>query len=183
MKSWKKKTNATFGIDEKGLVLVVLLQILGGDGSCLWLLLGSLIRVSSVHFRLICSVRYTSFSYISRTPQRMRDRNDLPVLTCPSRCTSPRSSQFWVAKHDFLVSNKTIVNSFVVFFLSINSFAASLPRVEGDKVLFLFFSFAVSSTMGSLLLDYVVLDWESVQSPLTEIFDWISFQPRYPQVQ
>ena len=35
MKNWrkKKKTNATFGIDEKGLVLVVLLQILGGDGS------------------------------------------------------------------------------------------------------------------------------------------------------
>ena len=36
MKSWKKKkTNATFGIDEKGLVQVVLLQILGGDGSLL----------------------------------------------------------------------------------------------------------------------------------------------------
>ena len=29
----KKKTNATFGIDEMGLVLVVLLQVLGGDGS------------------------------------------------------------------------------------------------------------------------------------------------------
>ena len=36
MKSWKKKkTNATFGIDEKGLVQVVLVQILGGDGSLL----------------------------------------------------------------------------------------------------------------------------------------------------
>ena len=33
MKNWKKKTDATFGIDEKGLVLVVLLLILGGDGS------------------------------------------------------------------------------------------------------------------------------------------------------
>ena len=34
MKNWKKKnTNATFGIDQKGLVLVVFLQILGGDGS------------------------------------------------------------------------------------------------------------------------------------------------------
>ena len=31
MKNWK--TDATFGIDEKGLVLVVLLLILGGDGS------------------------------------------------------------------------------------------------------------------------------------------------------
>ena len=35
IKYWKKKTNATFGIDEKGLVLVILLQILGGDGSFL----------------------------------------------------------------------------------------------------------------------------------------------------
>ena len=33
MRYWKKKTNATFGIDEKGLVQVVLLQILGGDDS------------------------------------------------------------------------------------------------------------------------------------------------------
>ena len=34
MRYWKKKTNATFGIDdEKELVQVVLLQILGGDGS------------------------------------------------------------------------------------------------------------------------------------------------------
>ena len=31
MKNWKKKTDATLGIDEKGLVLVVLLLILGGD--------------------------------------------------------------------------------------------------------------------------------------------------------
>ena len=33
MRYWKKKTNATFGIDEQGLVQVALLQILGGDGS------------------------------------------------------------------------------------------------------------------------------------------------------
>ena len=33
MRDWKKKTNATSGIDEKGLVQVVLLQIRGGDGS------------------------------------------------------------------------------------------------------------------------------------------------------
>ena len=33
MKYWKKKTNATFGIDEKELVQVALLQIRGGDGS------------------------------------------------------------------------------------------------------------------------------------------------------
>ena len=34
MKYWMQKTtNATFGIDEKGLVQVALLQIRGGDGS------------------------------------------------------------------------------------------------------------------------------------------------------
>ena len=35
MRYWKKKTNATFGIDEKVLVQVVLLQIHGGDGAYL----------------------------------------------------------------------------------------------------------------------------------------------------
>ena len=71
MRYWKKKkTNATFGIDEKGLVQVVLLQILGGDGSLLLMLLGSLIGVSSVHFCLICSVRYTSFFlYLSNSSE------------------------------------------------------------------------------------------------------------------
>ena len=50
----EKKTNATFDIDETGLVLVVLLQILGGDGSLLRLLFGSLIGVSSVHSCPVC---------------------------------------------------------------------------------------------------------------------------------
>ena len=31
MRYWKKKTNATFGIDQKGLGQVALLQIRGGD--------------------------------------------------------------------------------------------------------------------------------------------------------
>ena len=63
-----------------------------------------------------------------------------------------------------LVSLKTVVNSFVMFFLAANSFATSLPRVVGDMVLLLFFSFAVPSTMESLLLDHVVRDRESIQS-------------------
>ncbi len=102
MKNWKNKTDTTFGIDEKELVQVALLQIRGGDGSQLWLLFGSLIGVSSVHFCLICSMRFTSCSYISHTPQRMGSRSGLPVPIYPSRCTSPRSSQFWVANHDIL---------------------------------------------------------------------------------
>ena len=102
MRYWEKKTNATFGLDKKELVQVSLLQIRGGDGAYLWLLLGSLIGVSSVHFCLICSVRCTIFSKISSTPQRMGKRSGFPVLICPSRCTSPRSSHFWAANHDFL---------------------------------------------------------------------------------
>ena len=56
MRYWKKKTNATFGIDKEELVQVALLQIHGGDGTYLSVLLGSLIGVSSVHFCLICPV-------------------------------------------------------------------------------------------------------------------------------
>ena len=64
MGEWKKKmTNITFGIDKKVLVQIALLQIHGGDGAYLSVLLGSLIGVSSMHFFPIC------FSYISRTPQ------------------------------------------------------------------------------------------------------------------
>ena len=73
MKYWKKKkkkkkkktkkTNATFGIDKKGLVQVALLQIRGGNGSHLRLLVGSLIGVSSVHFFLVCSVRKSIFLF------------------------------------------------------------------------------------------------------------------------
>ena len=48
-KKKKEKQPTIFGVVEKGLVLVVLLGILGGDGSLMLLLFGSLIGVSSVH--------------------------------------------------------------------------------------------------------------------------------------
>ena len=47
-------------------------------------------------------------------------------------------------------------------------FDTSLPRVVGHKMLFLCVGFAVPSTVGSLLLDDVVRDGESIQSPLTK---------------
>ena len=57
MRYWMKRTtNAVLGIDKEELVQVALLQIHGGDGAYLSVLLGSLIGVSSVHFCLICSV-------------------------------------------------------------------------------------------------------------------------------
>ena len=63
-----------------------------------------------------------------------------------------------------LVSEKTIVNTFEMFTLRVNSFVASLPRIPGNAVLFLFFSFTVSSTMATEFLDHVVRDRESIQS-------------------
>ena len=63
-----------------------------------------------------------------------------------------------------LVSEKSIVNTFEMFTLRVNSFAASLPRIPGCMVLFLFFSFAVTSTMATPFLDHVVRDRESIQS-------------------
>ena len=90
----KKTTNAISDSGRKESVQVALFQIHGEDGAYLLVLLGSLIGVSSVHFCWTCSARYTSFSYISRTPQRMGNRCSFPVPTRPSRCTSPRSSQF-----------------------------------------------------------------------------------------
>ena len=77
-----------------------------------------------------------------------------------------------------LVLEKTIVNSFVMFFLAVNSFATSLPRVDGDMVLFLFFSSAVSSTMATLFLDHVVRDREKHPVLVYETFFWIRCQPR-----
>ena len=63
----KKTPNAAFGIDEGELVQIALLQIHGGDGAYLQVLLGSLIGVSLVHVFLICSVLYTNSSDICRT--------------------------------------------------------------------------------------------------------------------
>ena len=57
MRYWMKKTtNATFDTDKEELVRVAPLQIHGGDGAYLQVLLGSLVGVSLVHFILICSV-------------------------------------------------------------------------------------------------------------------------------
>ena len=170
MKNWmKKKTDATLGIVEKGWVLVVLLLILGGDGWLMWLPFGSLIGVSSVHSCPI-SVWDTMFSHISHIHQRIGGRSGLPVPIYLLRCTSPRSSQFWVASHDILV----LVGNDREFHH--NSFwYISSARFEGHKMLFLCVGFAVPSTVGSLLLDDVARNWESIQSPLTKILTGFAF--------
>ena len=54
-------------------------------------------------------------------------------------------------------------------------FDTSPPRIVGYEVLFLCFSFAVPSTMGSHLLNDVVRDGESIPSPLVKILAGFAF--------
>ena len=51
----------------------------------------------------------------------------------------------------------------------------SPPRIVGHEMLFLCLSFAVPSTTRSPLLDDVVLDGESILSPLVKILDGFAF--------
>ena len=105
-----------------------------------------------MHFCLMCSVRYTGFSSISRTRQRTGNRNGFPVpiyqsmhfssvqpiLSCESRFSESRL--------------EAIVNS-------INILSVTSPSSIGSQeMLFLCLSFAVPSTTRSLLFDDVVRD-------------------------
>ena len=56
-----------------------------------------------------------------------------------------------------------------MFTLRVNFLAAPLPRIPGNMVLFLFFGFAVSSTMATPFLDHVVRDRESIQSQFVKL--------------
>ena len=56
-------------------------------------------------------------------------RSGLPVLTCPSQCTSPQSSQFELRITIYWISLETIVNA--IKFL----FETSLPRIVGHEML------------------------------------------------
>ena len=94
-----EEESAISDVVEKEWVLHVLRLILGGDGFWLWLQLGSLIEVASVHS---CSICLVNVSDISNIPLWIDGRSGLPVPTYPFRCVCARSSQFWVANHDIL---------------------------------------------------------------------------------
>ena len=68
----------------------------------------------------------------------------------------PANCELWFTID--LVSEESIVNTCEMFTLRVTSFAVSLPRIPGDMVLFLFFSFAVSSTMATPFLDHVLCE-------------------------
>ena len=92
MRYWKKKTNATFGIDEKVLVhsspdirvrqFVIVTAVRKSDRSFIGAFLPDLFSEKN------------QFSDISHSPHRMGSRSGLPVPIYPLRCTSPRFSQF-----------------------------------------------------------------------------------------
>ena len=67
------------------------------------------------------------------------------------------------------ISLEAIVNSIKILF------DATPPRVTGYEVLFLCLSSAVPSTVGSLLLDDEVRNWESIQSPMTKNLTGFAF--------
>ena len=120
-------------------------------------LFGSLIGVSSVHSCPTCSVWDTNFFDISHIPQRIGGRSGLPVPICPLRCTSPRSRQFWVASHDIL------------------DLVGNDREFHHNSFWYISSGFAVPSTVGSLLCDDAVRNWESIQSPLTKILTGFAF--------
>ena len=62
------------------------------------------------------------------------------------------------------LSEKSIVTTCSMSTLRVNFLAASLPRIPGYVVLFLFFGFAMSNTMIASFLYHVVRDRECTQS-------------------
>ena len=67
------------------------------------------------------------------------------------------------------ISEKSIVNTCKMSTLRVNFLAASPPRIPGCVVLFLFFGFAVSSTMTAPFLDHTVRDRECIQSKFSKL--------------
>ena len=125
-------------------------------------LFGSLIGVSSVHSCAVSAVRCQFFfRYLSNSSEDGQ-QEFVPLPTYPSRCHSPRFSQFLSCESRDTRSHwkRSCIPSF---------FDTSLSRVMGYGMLFLCVGFAVPSTVGSLFLDDVVRDGESIQSPLTKI--------------
>ena len=78
------------------------------------------------------------------------------LLFCPSDC------ELWFTIN--WVSEKSIVNTCKVSTLRVNFLAASLPRIPSFLVLFMFFGFAMSSTMTASFLYHLVRDRECIQS-------------------
>ena len=125
-----------------------------------------------MHFCPICSVGFSSFSHISLI--LLRGWTVGVVFLCQfihwhALLLSPANFELRVTKN--WISLETIVNSIKILF------DTSLPRVVDHKMLFLCVGFAVPGTVWSHLLDDVVRDGESIQSPLTKMLTGFAFNP------
>ena len=130
----------------------------------MWLLFGSLI---GAFLPDVFSVRY-QFYDIFQIPQRIGGRCGLcQFIHCDALLLGPANFELRITI--YWTSLETLVNSILILFNT------SLPRNVGHKMLFLCVGFAVPSTAGSLLLDDVVRNWESIQSPLTKILTGFAF--------
>ena len=97
------------------------------------------------------------------------------LLFCPSDC------ELWFTIN--WISEKSIVNTCKMFTLRVDFLAASLPRIPGHMVLFLFFGLAMSSTMIRSFLYHVVRDRECIQSQFVKFYSDSLSTKICPQVQ
>ena len=164
MKSWKKKTNATFGIDEKGIGsgrsspgsrwrrFKIVTAVWKSDRRFIGAFLPELF---SEIYQFVFYLSYSSedgqsmWSSCANLSTAMHFSSVQPSFSCESRF-------FWI-------SSETIVNSTKILF------DASLPRVVGHEMLFLCISFVEPSTTRSPHPHDVVRDSENIQSPLVKI--------------
>ena len=90
-----------------------------------------------MHSCPIRSARCTSFSDISHILQRMGSRSGLLVPIYPSRCTSPRSSNFELRITIYWTSLEAIVNSIKIilmnFWFNIGPSSFPMGRVLVDE--------------------------------------------------
>ena len=100
----------------------------------------------------------------------MDNRSGLPVLICPSQCTFLQSSQFWAANHD--TPNPPGSHR---EFLQISFWDISSARCGPHGALFCASDLPCRAHRGCSFLDYVALEWESIQSPLVQMLAGFAF--------
>ena len=166
MRHWKKKkTNATFGIDEKVLVhsspdfrwrrFIIVTAVRKSDRSFIGAFLPDLFSPVFPISLILLIGWAVGVVFLCQ------------FIHCDALLLGPANFELRITR--YWISLETIVNSIKI--LS----DTSLSRVVGHEMLFLCVGFAMPSTVGSPLLDDVVRDGESIQSPLTKLLTGFAF--------
>ena len=87
----------------------------------------------------------------------------------PTLCTFVLSIRLRVVITINWISEKSIVNTCNMLTLRVDFLTASLPRIPGLMVIFLFFGLAMSSTMSRSFLYHAVRDRECIQSKFVKL--------------